>query len=192
MRTTYESKEIVVNESKPHPHFVVALCLDNLPAVQLTNDFFKRKDFSSDFRFGGFVMVSLHPEQTNIGFVLSVRNKPDSSVEAENMHLVISLPKELVCIPGQGWKGVYLESSGYINSESVTNEVQSWEYENNNVVLPGLPWDTPHFQISQVAVNSKIYFSILIRAKNCPAEQLTFKLIPTNLPYKKAAELLNK
>jgi hypothetical protein len=171
-------------QPKPYPVLSLSMSTDDAPDdwVQLTNEFLFRKDFGPPWKYQGVLMVPLQLGKSNIALEILVRNKTDSPAKAEDLQMVITLPKNLSCIPGTGWGQVKIESPGYFSgTENKTKAEQSWEYS-FPPLLPGLGQGTSPFQILQATTSRQIYFSILIRANDCPPQQLTFDLMPIILP----------
>jgi len=169
-------------EIKPYPHFALSLRLEDVPddPVQLTNDFLVRKDWSptKGFKIFGVLMLPLQQGKTNFSFIIGVKN--DSNITPENLVLALTLQKKLSCIPGQGWQKAQVESQGCVVAGK-TNAEQSWIYSLGEI-LAGNGGETPFFQISSIPINEELYFSILLRAKDCPATQVSFNLIPFWMP----------
>jgi hypothetical protein len=175
-------------ELKPHPHFIFSMSTAYTPEdeVKLTNDFLiRQEDGRTNRSFSGLLMMPLPFGETNIPFAIELKN--DSSEVAEDLLLVVILPKELVCVPSQGWQKTSVGASKFVSKDS-TNEVQAWECRLPDI-LSGNGDATPPFQISVNITNTLTPFSILVRAKDSPATQISFRLvsfwIPTNFPSQK-------
>jgi hypothetical protein len=112
--------------------------------------------------------------------MFSVRNEPNSPVApAENVELVFTSPKALICIPASGWKVVTLRPDTQVTNKIYTLE-QSWKFP-FPPILAGVGEPTAPVLIAATGKSPCTYFSLLVRAKDCPAKVLAFLVVPISL-----------
>jgi hypothetical protein len=167
-------------------NFTVLLSTDDMPSrrVPLTNDFLRTTGLR-DPAPGvlGYVFVPLQLGKSNVCLQFWVIN--DSPVLAEHARVVVSFPKDFNCAPDAQWAPVMMRGPGFqIPAENPAR--QSWVFGFPVPLLPGEGAKLPPFFVKQAPLTNPKFFSILLRAKDCTAQEIEFSIdflpIQSNAP----------
>ena len=170
---------------EPTAHFKFMLTSSTAPnnTLELTNELLYRT-WNSAFgktNLSPVVVLPRDSAQSSVWLTLGVIN--DSSVAAEDVEIMIPLPKGWKCMAPPPWQRASTKNAELsLVSPGVlaTNQMESWTFEFSSAVLAGDGAQLPPIQIDQIEETRS--FIVMAKWKNAPVETLSFNLWvpPTN------------
>lgn len=172
-------------EKKPEAHFKFMLTSSTAPndTLELTNKLLYHT-WSSAFGKTNLSTVVVLPRdsaQSSVWLALGVIN--DSSVAADGVEIMISLPAGWKCMAAPPWQqAVSRNTELSLVSPGVlaTNPMGSWTFEFSSAILAGDGAQLPPIRIDQIEETRS--FIVMAKWKNAPAETMSCSLWfpPTN------------
>jgi hypothetical protein len=166
-------------EKKPEAHFKFMLTSSTAPndTLELTNGLLYRRQYDAfgKTNLSPLVVFPRDDMQSSVWLILMVVN--DSSVAADGVEIMISLPAGWKCMAGHPWQQAItrnMEFSLVSPGIMATNPMESWSFEFSSASLPGDGVQLPPIRVDQIEESRS--FIAMAKWKNGPAENVSFNL----------------